>query len=271
MKRKFSSYKEQQMLFENWRKFSSYQPTQLEESINKILSQLDEKIMNEGALEAMGKIANKMGLNKLLLIAALTGAMSSASPAHAGIMDDLSALGNNVRAKIVQVADQAKNQLEDQGMDLGKEIEADQDTKKEKKTLEDFVKEQINEQPGEKVKEIKKVFEQETGNGIGFVYETNIGLIAIAPMDQEMWDFDMGGERTSAEMSAKSLLAEYTTKNKTTDTTTTGDTTTTTTTSQYEGNLPTRNEGIFFTDPGSGVVNWNKGDSYAVVTLMGAP
>jgi len=271
MNKKFSSYKKQQMLFENWRKFSNHRPTQLEEDISEILNQLDEEALNEGAMEVMGRIANKMGLNKLLLIAAVTGVMSSSAPAHAGIMDDLNALGNNVRNQITQVAHIATGELETKGVDLEKEIDKSQDTKKdtkkEKKTLEDFVKEQLNMGPVGKVKTVKKVFQAETGNGLGFVYETNEGLVAIAPMDMGVYDMSPETEQSSANMAAQSLLAQYITKDKSTETTTSGDTTTTTTTSKYDGDLPTRRHGQFFTAGDSQFSNWTKGEAYTVISV----
>ena len=246
MTKKFSSFKEQQVLVENWRKFAHPQPTQLEEEIMEILNQVNEGDLNEGALEVMGRVAKKLGLSKLLLIAAVTGAMAP-SPAHAGIMDDLNALGNNVRNQITQI---------------NQDGEAVKSTKKAKKTLEDFVKEQVK-----GVKTIKKVFEEETGNGLGIVYETNQGLVAIAPMEKEVYGMSASTEQQSANMAAKSLLAQYITQDKSTETTTSGDTTTTTTTSKYDGDLDTKSRGLFFTAGDSQFIKWTTGEGYMVVSM----
>ena len=261
MTKKFSSFKEQQVLVENWRKFAHPRPTQLEEEIIKILNQVNEGDLNEGALEVMGKVAKKLGLDKLLLIAAMSGAMAP-STAHAGILDDINAFGVKVFNNIEKTAGEAKDELEQRGIEIDQDGKAVKSTKKAKKTLEDFVKEQVK-----GVKTIKKVFEEETGNGLGIVYETNQGLVAIAPMDKDAYGMSESAEQSSADMAAKSLLAQYITQDKSSETTTSGDTTTTTTTSKYDGDLGTKKQGQFFTAGDNQFINWTKGEGYMVVSM----
>ena len=265
MTKKFSSFKEQQVLVENWRKFAHPQPTQLEEEIMEILNQVNEGDLNEGALEVMGWVAKKLKFDRLALIAAMTGALAP-STANAGILDDINnninALGVKVQNQIKKTAGEAKDELEQRGIVFDQDGKAVKSTKKAKKTLEDFVKERVK-----GVKTIKKVFEEETGNGLGIVYETNQGLVAIAPMDKEVYGMSASTEQSSADMAAKSLLAQYITQDKSTETTTSGDTTTTTTTSKYDGDLGTKKQGQFFTAGDNQVINWTKGEGYMVVSM----
>jgi len=261
MTKKFSSFKEQQVLVENWRKFAHPQPTQLEEEIMEILNQVNEGDLNEGALEVMGWVAKKLKFDRLALIAAMTGALAP-STANAGILDDINKFGVNVKNQIVHVAKEAREDLRQKGIEIDQDGKAVKSTKKAKKTLEDFVKEQVK-----GVKTIKKVFEEETGNGLGIVYETNQGLVAIAPMDKEVYGMSASTEQSSADMAAKSLLAQYITQDKSSETTTSGDTTTTTTTSKYDGDLGTKNQGQFFTAGDNQFINWTKGEGYMVVSM----
>ena len=123
MTKKFSSFKNQQILAENWRKFAHPQPTQLEEEIMEILNQVNEGDLNEGALEVMGRVAKKLGLDKLLLIGALMAPLAP-SDAHAGIVDDINAFGNDVKIELTKVATQAKDELEARGIEINQDGKA---------------------------------------------------------------------------------------------------------------------------------------------------
>jgi len=123
----------------------------LEEEIVEILNQLNEGDLNEGALEVMGRVAKKLGLDKLLLIGAMTGAMAP-STANANVLDDINAFGVNVKNQIVQTAEKAKDELEQRGIVFdqdGKAVKSTE-TKAEKewndrtfKTIDDAAKEAV--------------------------------------------------------------------------------------------------------------------------------
>ena len=155
MTKKFSSFKEQQLLVENWRKFAHPRPTQLEEEIIKILNQVNEGDLNEGALEVMGKVAKKLKFDRLVLIAAMTGALAP-STANAGILDDINnninAFGVEVQNQIKKTAGEAEYELEQRGIVFdqdGKAVKSTE-TKAEKewndrtfKTIDDAAKEAV--------------------------------------------------------------------------------------------------------------------------------
>jgi len=240
MTKKFSSFKNQQVLVENWRKFSHTSDEELLKEEIIILTgkfergEISQEELQEGVRD-WAKRAKRAGKNALAG-AVMAGALAGATPAMA--------------APVTQDAPQT------------------QVVQQQNKKLENEVKKRF------KVKELKQVSVSETldpfdGDEKVYIYETDTGLlVALYPISKDMYDAaGAGNAQSDAHSYAERALLKYTQgSDSTTSTTTTkGDTTTTTSEFEFSGNLSTSDRGQIWLN-GYPVVKWT-GPGYAVQVM----
>jgi len=110
MRKKYSSFKKQQKLFENWREYSKPKTQQqlIQEEVTHILEQYSAQLLNEaGVMNAIAQAARKLGVDKMLLLTALAGGLASADVNAS----ELSNVVGQVQDQTHQV-DQQKSYLE---------------------------------------------------------------------------------------------------------------------------------------------------------------
>jgi len=265
-KKKYSCFPKQQLLVENFRGFMERE--RLKEEIDRIINYHEQRLLsegklNEGMMQGLFRMGKKYGLDKLMVIAALS-TMMAGSPAQAGFLEDVE---KQVQDKIEMVQDAAqdiKSHLEKKGIHLETNPEGDPVFNYgEKSTVGDYIKEQIP-----KIETIKQIAEEDMGDGPVIIYNTNIGLIVAASMDKQEFNKSPTAEESNARGAAKAFLADYLAKDKTV---TTDDEGATTTRSEFKGNLPTKHVGIVFTEagPDNNHVEWEGGgEAYYVLRVI---
>lgn len=208
-KKKFSSFKENQMLFESWRGYAHSESPLVTKEIEEILSSLHEGMLEEGALQAIGNISKKLGVNKLLLIAAATG-MLAPSTANAGVLDKFNSIANNVRDQITQVADQAKSQLTPEDSEALEQIGQEKDNAKGVKASPRSLSDQVKTFYEEFLGKVKTIKEIEKSKDIS-VYEITLStgdvkIVAASPVDMGMYDLDADSALDDATRNASGIL-----------------------------------------------------------------
>ena len=176
MTKKFSSFKEQQALVENFRRFVERE--RLEEEVDKAMKYHLQKILAEGQLtegipekwDALKKKWMEKG-KRALSVSAMISTLASglvSTPAQAGFLEDAKDIFGN---QIEQIQAQAQKTAEEMGIVFDQDGKAVKSTKKAKKTLEDFVKEQVK-----GVKTIKKSIRGGNGKWVGDCLRNKPGI-----------------------------------------------------------------------------------------------
>jgi len=165
-KKKYSCFPKQQLLVENFRGFMERE--QLKEEIDRIINYHEQRLLsegklNEGMMQGLFRMGKKYGLDKLMVIAALSTMMAS-GPAQAGFLEDVE---KQVQDKIEMVQDAAqdiKSHLEKKGIHLETNPEGDPVFNYgEKSTVGDYIKEQIP-----KIETIKQIAEEDFESTLHF-------------------------------------------------------------------------------------------------------
>jgi len=252
--KQFSSFKKQQKLFENWRAF--IERDRVEEEIDRIINYHEQRLLsegklNEGMMQGVFKLGKKYGLDKLMMIAALS-TIGASTPAEAGFLEDVE---KQVKDKIEMVHDAAediKNHLEGKGINLETSAEGDPVFNYgEKSTIEGELA-RLSSLKGQKFNKVDE-------GADGGIYESDKSLVAITVMDKGTMEFSAHMAEREANMLNSNKLVQF--KEGTTITDTSDD--------EYEGQLET-SEGTLEGARNVGKIRIGE-DTYAVTAMPKAP